>query len=137
MSLKAISVKVGDRVTFLGAGIRRADGKESLTRGDVGRVIEVRAPRRGVGSVIDTDGEEINDADRCGLALVEWPRYRASLIHADTEGERWEISASRDSPCEHTTDAIPHTCPYRLELYDDHSACLCCVSCTNACAADI
>jgi hypothetical protein len=91
--VKAITVGFGDRVVYLGSESWRTNpetGERTSWKepGDVGKVVEIKPPRAGVG-VIVVDGEEIEDPDRDGYAVVEWPHWGRALIWPDGEGKQW------------------------------------------------
>jgi hypothetical protein len=82
-------LRVGDKVRNIRTDISRPSTRETLRPGDVGVVVEVKPPRRGVGCV-EVDGEEYDDRDQDGYAVVNWPNWGRRIAHNDSEGQSWE-----------------------------------------------
>lgn len=91
--MKAINLKVGDVIVYEGGEVSRVNSEgaviATMRNGDELKVIEVHAPRRGVGVLTDTDGEEVEDPDRDGHVTVEHAEWGRRLAWPDDEGRTW------------------------------------------------
>ncbi len=83
----AIALSVGDEVRYLGATVTKSNPRRMRERGDVGRVIAVRAPSVATG--IDL-GDGLVDRGLDGSAVVDWPSWGRAVIWPSGEGKRWE-----------------------------------------------
>lgn len=88
-ALVAIRLKVGDRVECLGRPTVRPSTGESLSAGDVGRVIRVHPiePANDL-LVVDEDTGETYEGEN-GYARVQWPHWPVGIVWPEDEGVRW------------------------------------------------
>lgn len=95
VSLRAISVRVGDRIEYIGPTTSRPSLNQVLKAGDIGTVTlvdPVDPPNPCL--VVDEDAQETYPG-RDGCALVAWPNHKPGLIWPDGEGIRWRRVTSR------------------------------------------
>lgn len=118
MSLRAINVRVGDLIEYIGPTVgrwtcrcparacERADHKQVQKAGNLGvvtRVDPIDPPNHLL--VTDEDTQETY-AGRDGHALVAWTNYEPGLIWPADEGSRWRRATSRKLALSPTQTAL-------------------------------
>lgn len=95
MNLRAINVRVGDRIEYIGPTVWRPEHKQVRKAGDIGTVTQVDPidPPNAL-LVINEDPLETYPG-RDGCALVAWPNYEPGLIWPEGEDVRWRRAVTK------------------------------------------